>query len=81
MIEAQLIFGGFKSVLYRPTMSFDFRQRFDGRPTRRPCREEGKISVCDLATDQQAARPDLSALSFFTVIPCEVSKLEIGPIM
>lgn len=60
VIETELVLGGFEAFLDRPTMAFDFRQRFDRRSTRRPCREEGEIAVDDLATDQKSACPDLA---------------------
>lgn len=60
VIEAQLVLSGFETVLDRPTTAFDFRQRFDRRFARRPCREEGGIAIDDLTTDQQSACPDLA---------------------
>lgn len=81
MIEPQLVFGGFETVLDRPTMAFDFRQRFDRRSNRRPCSEEGEIAVDDLATNQQSARPGFAAPRLVIFAAGEIGELEIGPIM
>ncbi len=57
VIEPELVFGGLKTVLDRPTMAFDRDQRFDGCSCRAPGGEEGKVIICDATTDQQTACP------------------------
>ena len=43
VIEPELVFGGFKTVLDRPAMAFDGDQRFDGCSRWTPGSEEGEI--------------------------------------
>ncbi len=57
VIEAEFVLRGFEAILDRPTRPFDFRQRFDRGPARRPRRKKGKIAVVDLTTDQKSTRP------------------------
>ena len=57
MVEAEFVLGGLEAVLDRPALALHPHQRFDGRPGRAPCREEGQIAIGDIAPDQQAARP------------------------
>src|SRR5580692_10423762 len=57
VVEAQLVFRGLEAVFDRPTMSLDLDQHLDAGSGRAPGREEGQVSVCDVAADQQAARP------------------------
>ena len=57
VIEAELVFGGLKTVLDRPAMAFDCDQRFDGCSCRAPGGEEGEVIIGDATTDQQTACP------------------------
>jgi len=41
VIEAEFVLRRFETVFDRPTMSFDFRQSFDGRSARSPCLDAG----------------------------------------
>ena len=57
VVEPELVFGGFETILDRPAMSFDFDQGFDARSDRTPSGEEGHVAVGDVAADQQPPRP------------------------
>ena len=57
VVKAELVFGGLEAVLDRPAMAFDGGKGLDARAGRAPCREEGEITVADIAADQQAAGP------------------------
>jgi len=57
MVEAALVLAGFESVFDGPTMAFDSNKRVNTGSSRAPCREKGKITVTDVATDQQATGP------------------------
>ena len=50
-------FGSLKAVFDSPAMASDGGEGLDARAERAPCREEGEITVADIAADQQAARP------------------------
>ena len=52
VIEPELVFGGFKTVLDRPAMAFDRDQRFDGCSCWAPGGEEGEVIIGDATTDQ-----------------------------
>jgi hypothetical protein len=57
VVEAELVFGGLEAVLDRPAMAFDGDEGLDARAGRAPGREEGKITVADIAADQKVAGP------------------------
>lgn len=57
VIEAELVLGGLKAVFDRPAMSFDGDQLLDGRSGGTPGGEVGEFAIDDMASDQQAARP------------------------
>src|SRR6202048_3659100 len=57
MIEPEFVFRGLKAILDRPPMAFDSHQRFDGCSRWTPGAEEGEITIGDMTTDQQTARP------------------------
>ena len=52
VIEAELVFGGLKTVLDRPAMTFDRDQRFDGCSCWAPGGEEGEVIIGEATTDQ-----------------------------
>src|SRR5271157_6607223 len=62
VVETQFILCGFEAVLDRPAMSLHRDQGFDACSNPTPGREESEISVCDVAADQQAARPQACML-------------------
>ena len=80
VIEPELVFGGLKTVLDRPSMAFDRDQRFDGCCRWAPGGEEGKIAIGDTTTDQQTACPKtwICVVQFFDF---EIGQFEIAPIM
>ena len=49
VVEAQLVFRGLEAVFDRPTMSLDLDQHLDAGSGRAPSREEGQVSVGDVA--------------------------------
>src|SRR5664279_3005814 len=51
VIEPELVFRGLKTVLDRPSMTFDRHQRFDGCSRWTPGGEEGEIAIGDMTTD------------------------------
>ena len=57
VIEAELVFGGLKTVLDCPAMAFDRDQRFNGCSCWAPGGEEGEVIIGDATTDQQTACP------------------------
>lgn len=59
MIQAEFVLRRFEAVLDGPAVAFDGDKRRDERASRAPCREERQGAVSDVATDQQATRPDL----------------------
>src|SRR5665811_925549 len=80
VIEPELVFRGLKTVLDRPSMTFDRHQRFDGCSRWTPGGEEGEIAIGDMTTDQQTARPRtlICEVKFFDL---EIGQFEIAPIM
>jgi hypothetical protein len=52
VIEAEPVFGGFKTVLNGPAMAFDRYQLFHGRVLGTPCGEESEIAVGNVPADQ-----------------------------
>ena len=52
VIEAELVFGGLKTVLDCPAMAFDRDQRFNGCFCWAPSGEEGEVIIGDATTDQ-----------------------------
>jgi hypothetical protein len=81
VIEAEFVLRRFETVFDRPAMSFDFRQSFDGRSPRSPCREEGEVAVGDFSPDQKAARPCLPNERLVVIAAIEIGELEIGPVV
>jgi hypothetical protein len=81
VIEAEFVLRRFETVCDRPAMSFDFRQSFDGRSPRSPCREEGEVAVGDFAPDQKAARPCLTGERLVVVAGVEIGEFERGPVV
>jgi hypothetical protein len=81
VIEAEFVLRRFETVFDRPAMSFDFRQSFDGRSARSPCREEGDVAVGDFAPDQKTTCPFLTDERFVVVAAIEIGEFEIGPIV
>ena len=63
MIEAELILCGLEAVFDRPSMPFDADQRLHRGAPRRPCGEEGQITIGNIASDQQAPGPDAAEIS------------------
>ena len=57
MVEAELVFGGLEAVFDCPSMAFDGNQGLDACAGRAPCREEGEITVADIAADKKTAGP------------------------
>ena len=80
VIESELVFRGLKTVLDCPPMAFDRHQRFDGCCRWTPGGEEGEITIGDMTTDQQTARPKalIGAVKFFDL---EIGQFEITPNM
>ena len=80
VIEPELVFGGLKTVLDRPSMAFDRNQRFDGCSRWAPGGEEGKIAIGDTTTDQQPARPH-TIIGTVELPGLEIGQFEITPIV
>src|ERR1700681_4229449 len=80
VIEAELVLGGFKTVLDRPAMAFDRDQRFDGCSCRAPSGEEGEVIIGDATTDQKTAWPK-SVICAVELSGIEIGQFEIAPIM
>ena len=80
MVEAELIFGGLKTIFDRPTMPLHRHQFFQRCANRTPCREVGEVAVGDVAADQQPACPD-ACESRVEIIGVKISEIEIGPVM
>jgi len=80
VIEPELVFGGLKTVLDRPSMAFDRDQRFDGCSCRAPSGEEGKVIICDATSDQQTACPQI-VICAVELPGIEIGQFEIAPIM
>ena len=57
VVEAEFILGGLEAVLDGPAMPLHADQGFDGRTGRAPSREEGEVTIGDVAADQQAPGP------------------------
>ena len=55
MVKAELVFGSLEAFFDSPAMTSDGGEGLDARAERAPCREEGEITVVDIAADQQAA--------------------------
>jgi hypothetical protein len=81
VIEAEFVLRRFETVFDRLAMSFDFRQSFDGRSPRSPCREEGEVAVDDFAPDQKTARLFLTGERLVVVAAIEIGEFEIGPVV
>ncbi len=80
VIEAEFVLGGLEAVLDRPAMPFHLHQRLDGCVEWTPGREEGEITVGDIAADQQPARPDARERRI-KITSIEIGQFEIGPIV
>lgn len=80
MIEAKLVLGGLKAVFDCPAMSFNGDQLLDGSSGRAPCGEVGEFAITDMASDQQATRPQAAAL-LIELAGVEIGEFEVGPIM
>ena len=80
VVEAQLVFRGLEAIFDRPTMSLDLDQHLDACSGRAPGREEGQVSVGNVAADQQAARPqsDARVVVFGSV---EIGQFAIHPVV
>lgn len=80
MIEPQLVLCGAQDVLDGPAAALYAHQRLDCRPWRIPVVEVGKVAVGDIATDQQAARPQ--ALLFIAELRgLGINPFEIGSVV
>ena len=77
VIEPELVFRGLETVLDRPPMAFDRHQRFDGCSRWTPGAEEGEITIGDISTDQQTARPQ----TLICAVDIEIGQFEITPIV
>ena len=80
VIEAEFIFGGFEAVFNGPATTFDQDQFFHRRALGTPCREEGEITIGNVATDQQSSGPK-SGERGVILVDIEIGQLEIGPII
>ena len=80
VIEPELVFGGFKTVLDRPAMAFDRDQHFDGCSRWTPGGEEGEIAIGDTTTDQQTACPQ-TVICTVELLGLEIGQFEIALIM
>ena len=80
MVEAELVPGGLKTIFDRPTMPLHCHQFFQRCANRTPGREEGEITVGDVAADQQPACPD-ACESHVEIIGVKISEFKIGPVM
>jgi hypothetical protein len=60
VVEAELVLGGLEAVFDRPAMAFNGDEGLDARAGRAPCREEGEITVADIAADQKAPCPEIA---------------------
>ena len=80
VIEPELVLGGFKAVLDRPSMAFDRDQRFDGGSGWTPSGKEGEVAIGDTTADQQATGPQtiICAVGLFGL---QIGQFEITPIM
>lgn len=80
MVESEFVLGCFKAVLNRPAMAFDGNERLNASPRWAPCREEGEITVADIAADEETAGPK-PRLRFVIFVGTEVSEFTIGPVV
>src|SRR5258708_2380789 len=80
VIEPELVFRGFKTILDRPPMALDRDQRCDGCSRWTPGGKEGHVAVDDATTDQQTTCPQslIYGVEFFDL---EIGQFEITPIM
>jgi hypothetical protein len=70
VIEPELVFGGLKTVLYRPAMAFDRDQRFNGCSCWAPGGEEGEVTT---AMRRRVSRPRVHKPSF-ALLNCTASR-------
>ncbi len=80
VIEAELVFGGFETVLDSLAMAFDPDERCDLRSGWAPGGEEGQVSISDGAADQKATRPKVGAVCAIRA-GIEIGQLHIGPVI
>ena len=80
MVKAELVLGSLKAVFDSPAMAFDGGEGLDARAERAPCREDGEITVADIAADQEAARPQ-PRFRLIIFVGVEISEFAVSPVM
>ena len=80
VIEPELVFRGFKTILDRPSMAFDRDQRFNGCSRWTPGGEEGEVIIGDTTADQQTARPQ-AIICTVELLVIEIGQFKITPIV
>ena len=80
VIETELVLGSLEAVLDRPTAALNADERVDWSSCRAPCGEVSKLSVRDVAPDQQAARPQTRA-RLIELVCFKIGQFQITPIM
>src|SRR5260370_17012126 len=80
VIEPELVFRGFKTILDRPPMALDRDQRFDRCSRWTPGGEEGHVAVDDATTDQQTTCPQ-TIICAAVFLGLKIGEFDIAPIM
>jgi hypothetical protein len=80
VIEPELVFRGFKTILDRPPMALDRDQRFDRCSRWTPGGKEGHIAIDDATTDQQTTCPQ-TIICAAVFLGLKIGEFDIAPIM
>src|SRR6202022_3421578 len=80
VIESELVFRGFKTILDRPPMALDRDQRFDRCSRWTPGGKEGHVAVDDATTDQQTTCPQ-TIICAAVVLGLKIGEFDIAPIV
>src|SRR5258708_8482844 len=80
VIEPELVFRGFKTILDRPPMALDRDQRFDRCSRWTPGGKEGHVAVDDATTDQQTTCPQ-TIICAAVFLGLKIGEFDRAPIM
>ena len=80
VVEPELVLGGLEAILDCPAMTFDTDQCLNRCSRRTPGGEVGEIAIGDIASDQQAARPQ-TMVFIVELFGFKVGQLEVAPVM
>src|SRR5258708_20320258 len=78
VIEPELVFRGFKTILDRPPMALDRDQRFDRCSRWTPGGKEGHVAVDDATTDQQTTCPQ-TIICAAVFLGLKIGECDIAP--